>query len=342
MPQISVIIPVYKVEDSLRQCVDSVLQQTFTDCEIILVDDGSPDNCGAICDEYKDKYDNITVIHQQNGGLSAARNAGLKKMRGEYVMFLDSDDHLAEDCLQTLSGHDADMVIGSTVNVYNGVRQLHQPRRDSAWIYPEDYAEKLPDLIEGRWLNYVHAKLYRSSVITQNHLCFEDDMLTSAEDTVFNFTFLKHCKSIFVIPKPLHFYIQNTSGLGKKFYPDRYERFCRLNDFVVQVCRELGIYSGKMAHVLRLRRAYSAIFSMEGILIQRELSRSEKAALLDRIASDPLLAEAVDNVSFRRKDDLRYLIKRGGNRFILREYRRSYLKKAHSKITSPFKRKPLR
>lgn len=88
----SVIIPIYKVEQYLRQCVDSVLVQTYTDLEIILVDDGSPDGCPAICDEYANQDSRIKVIHKPNGGLSDARNAGLEVAKGEYVMFLDSDD----------------------------------------------------------------------------------------------------------------------------------------------------------------------------------------------------------------------------------------------------------
>ena len=88
----SIIIPIYKVEQYLRQCIDSVLAQTYTNFEIILVDDGSPDGCPAICDEYANKDSRIKVIHKPNGGLSDARNAGLEVAKGEYVMFLDSDD----------------------------------------------------------------------------------------------------------------------------------------------------------------------------------------------------------------------------------------------------------
>ena len=92
MCRVSVIVPVYKVEPYLRECVESVMAQTLTDIEIILVDDGSPDNCGAICDEYAAKDTRITVIHKENGGLSDARNVGLDIATGEYIGFVDSDD----------------------------------------------------------------------------------------------------------------------------------------------------------------------------------------------------------------------------------------------------------
>jgi len=90
-PKISIIVPVYKVEPYLRKCIDSILAQTFTDFELILVDDGSPDGCGKICDEYAKKDNRILVIHKSNGGLSSARNAGLEIAKGEYIGFVDSD-----------------------------------------------------------------------------------------------------------------------------------------------------------------------------------------------------------------------------------------------------------
>ena len=106
MPQISVIVPIYKVEQYLERCVDSILNQTFTDFELVLVDDGSPDNCGAICDEYAKKNERIVVIHKENGGLSDARNAGiewaLNNSGSEWITFIDSDDWVHIDYLEYL------------------------------------------------------------------------------------------------------------------------------------------------------------------------------------------------------------------------------------------------
>lgn len=99
---ISVIIPVYNVEAYLRECVESVLKQTYQNFEIILVDDGSTDSSGVICDEYVDKDERVSVIHQSNGGLSVARNTGLSESNGDYIYFLDSDDYIAENALEHL------------------------------------------------------------------------------------------------------------------------------------------------------------------------------------------------------------------------------------------------
>lgn len=101
-PRISIIVPIYKVEAYLNQCVDSILSQSYREFELILVDDGSPDDCGAICEEYALHDDRIIVIHRKNGGLSAARNTGMEIARGEYLFFVDSDDLIAPDILERM------------------------------------------------------------------------------------------------------------------------------------------------------------------------------------------------------------------------------------------------
>ena len=119
---ISVIIPVYNVEKFLAECVDSVLAQTYTDWEAILVDDGATDASGAMCDAYAAKDPRIRVIHRENGGLSAARNTGLKAARGEYVYFLDSDDYIEPDTLalllETAEREQADVVFFAEHNAH--------------------------------------------------------------------------------------------------------------------------------------------------------------------------------------------------------------------------------
>ena len=117
MAKISVIVPIYKVEKYIHKCVDSILSQTFTDYELFLVDDGSPDNCGKICDEYAQKDNRIIVIHKENGGLSDARNVAIDRAKGDYLTFIDSDDYVVENHLETLYNAlvetDSDMAIAN-------------------------------------------------------------------------------------------------------------------------------------------------------------------------------------------------------------------------------------
>lgn len=130
---ISVIVPVYKVEKELPRCVDSILRQTYPHLQIILVDDGSPDGCGAICDAYAAAHENVQVIHKENGGLSDARNAGIEHADGDYLMFIDSDDYIepdmAEKLYRALQSADADMSI---------CNYLHDCAPNEAQSYPND------------------------------------------------------------------------------------------------------------------------------------------------------------------------------------------------------------
>ena len=97
---VSIIVPIYNVEQYISKCIESILAQTYRDFELILVDDGSPDNCGKICDEYAKQDSRVHVIHQENSGLSAARNAGIDDAKGEYIMFVDSDDFITDNMLE--------------------------------------------------------------------------------------------------------------------------------------------------------------------------------------------------------------------------------------------------
>ena len=122
---ISIIIPVYKVEKYLEKCIESVLKQTYTNLQIILVDDGSPDNCGKICDEYAKKDSRIEVIHKANGGLSDARNVGISKAKGRYIGFVDSDDYIKEDMYEILL---------NLIKKYELENQIEKAKQRKVWL----------------------------------------------------------------------------------------------------------------------------------------------------------------------------------------------------------------
>lgn len=146
-PLISIIVPVYKVEKYIHRCIESVLHQTYTNWELILVDDGSPDSCGRICDEYAMYHDKIAVIHKINQGVGAARNTGLHRAEGEWIYFLDSDDFIKEDALKKMISYSQeglyDMVIagfyylqpdGSLIHgsaYWEDSKDTHRLQRDS-------------------------------------------------------------------------------------------------------------------------------------------------------------------------------------------------------------------
>lgn len=167
---VSVIVPIYKVEEYLPRCVDSILCQSYTDLEIILVDDGSPDGCGAICDAYAKKDPRIRVIHKPNGGLSDARNAGLDIATGEFVYFLDSDDWISPDAISSLYRHmddSVDIVAGSSVSVREEDGQLVEIATsipsDTLWHFDRVAAMK-DSLLRSRaaWNRLFRRKLFQT------------------------------------------------------------------------------------------------------------------------------------------------------------------------------------
>lgn len=172
MKKISVIIPVYGAESYLHTCVDSVLEQTFKDFEIILVDDGSPDNSGAICDEYSVQYPNITTVHQENAGINKARYSGVRKATAEWITFVDNDDTLPADALERLYAQTADteLVIGSfrKLEVAENL-SLEEYRKgviDSSLIPPQPWG-----------------KLYRRELFSENTFDFPRE-IDGAEDMI--------------------------------------------------------------------------------------------------------------------------------------------------------------
>ena len=170
MAKISVIVPVYKVESYLRQCVDSILGQTFTDFELILVDDGSPDKCGEMCDEYARKDSRIQVIHQENGGLSAARNTGIQlaldRSDSQYISFVDSDDIVASNYFECLLSGMNDSVDVSCVRPFISADLSNDvfPDGEAEWRYV-DVEEYWCDF--GRFPMSAWGKLYRKSLLAK-------------------------------------------------------------------------------------------------------------------------------------------------------------------------------
>ena len=169
MPKISVIVPVYKVEAYLQECVDSILAQTFEDFELILVDDGSPDNCGAICDAYAGKDSRVKVIHQENQGLSGARNTGIEASKGEFLTFVDSDDMVSPQYLEVLINlfcDNTDVAVCGFKSFLDGTEYpIGRSAREMVRVYSPK--ESLIELYNGNTLIPVNAcaKLIRRSLL---------------------------------------------------------------------------------------------------------------------------------------------------------------------------------
>lgn len=218
MFSVSVIIPVYNVEKYLRQCVDSILSQNLSNIEILLIDDGSPDNSGAICDEYAKKYNNIKVVHKVNGGLSSARNAGIVEATGDYLMFLDSDDWWNEE-VRVQEMFDIVELNPKTEMFLFGM--LHHTQEEGFTRRKEQ--EYLSNVRTDVVKNYYHdlinngnlevsagTKIIRRDFLQKHELYFKEGLL--GEDSEWMIRVLRSVTSVKVIDKPLYIYRMDNTG----------------------------------------------------------------------------------------------------------------------------------
>ena len=193
----SVIVPIYKVEAVLPRCIESILNQTVSDFELILADDGSPDRSGRICDEYAEKDKRIRVIHQQNGGVSKARNAGLDIAKGRFIVFIDSDDYVDPDYLEQHSKNVADLVIsGFRCEGYHITNDSFKPPK--AEYYADLSKEQYVELFERCQFNLSCLKLFSASIIDKYRIRFNES-ISRSEDLLFTVQYAQHCKTIRII-----------------------------------------------------------------------------------------------------------------------------------------------
>jgi glycosyltransferase involved in cell wall biosynthesis len=211
--KISILVPVYKVEAYLPRCIESVLSQDFTDYELILVDDGSPDKSGKICEEYASRYPEvIKVIHKKNGGLPSARLAGFQQASGKYIMFLDSDDYLLTDALSLLyhkieEGYD--MVRGGFKMVSKQKEIVFPPKKATSFEGNTKYRK---DLIFGNIDGFLWGALYKKEVFTEN--VFKPIIgLSIGEDWCTNFIVADKIQKIFFIKDIIYAYWMNDSSI---------------------------------------------------------------------------------------------------------------------------------
>ena len=248
-PLISIIVPVYNTSLYLEECVNSLVCQSLPDIEIILVDDGSTDNSGELCDEYARRDARITVIHQKNGGLAQARNSGMAVIRGKYTMFVDSDDWvdttMCESLLDAMLKNDAQVAMCSYVREYADNSLVRE-------VFPEDvvfcgkevqrrlcgplgeelrYPEKMD------CLNMMCGKLYVSALLKGTDVT-DISVIGPAEDLLYNFTIFSNVRNMVYVNRPYYHYRKIDASITATYKPDLEEQLGRLYDRMAQYLRD--------------------------------------------------------------------------------------------------------
>jgi glycosyltransferase involved in cell wall biosynthesis len=234
VPAVSIIVPIYNISQYLQECLDSLLDQTFSDIEIILVDDGSTDDCPQICDAYEKKDSRVKVIHKPNAGLVSARKAGLRAAKGRYIGYVDGDDWIEPDMYarmyQTLTEQKVDIVMcgryEDTMDVHRAVYQgLPEGRYDKSALQKEVYPRMIVNgaffewgLFPGQW-----DKLFRRECL-ESFQMEVDDGISMGEDAACVYPCLLHAESIYVMRDCLYHYRQSTTSMVKKIGDAKTER----------------------------------------------------------------------------------------------------------------------
>ncbi len=236
-PTISIIVPVFNVENQLDRCVESLINQTFTDIEIILVDDGSTDNSPKICDSFCKRDSRVHVIHKTNEGLGLARNSGLDIAQGRFVAFIDSDDYVKENMFEGLYNKaietNADAVISGGFITVKADGNIIFDRDTTDEVLFDGNARQLALEMMGAMPNYhkdsvyemsVCKGIYNNQIIEAHNIRFQSERKYISEDLIFHFDFCQHAQKVLIVPTLYYYYCENMSSLTKQYQRDRFNR----------------------------------------------------------------------------------------------------------------------
>lgn len=208
--KVSIIVPVYKAEKSILRCTQSILNQSYKDIELIIVDDGSPDKSGEICDRYKRKK-NVVVIHEKNLGVSHARNVGLQRATGDYIMFCDSDDYFENNLIKKVIN--ATLKYDSDITIFGYFSETKNNKFNSSVVMPSEYVTKSEIIrhftLDNEFGGYPFNKLYKRKILRDASF---PENIGILEDTYFLCSALKYAKKIYYLGLPLYYYCYNPNS----------------------------------------------------------------------------------------------------------------------------------
>jgi len=308
--KLSIIVPVYNVEKYLEHCLTSIVQQTYRDLEIIIVNDGSTDASPIICDAFAAKDQRIKVIHQFNGGVSVARNSGIEAATGDYLTFVDSDDWLEAEMYESMIAPikrkpDIDMVM-CDVTLITGKEaiKITEPITSGYYSKPQIISELYPVLLVREDFGKIPIVsacncLMRRTVLINNNIRFEPS-LSCSEDYLFMAGIMIHTTSFYYL-KGKHFYnyLQREESRSKKFQPDWWPNLLDLNARLKDLLSDSKEFD--FERQLKLQLIHSVLFVTGSIFKNKLISASEKVTLIKKIFKEPELATAFTNLNFDKQ-----------------------------------------
>lgn len=316
---ISVVVPIYKVEKYLDHCISSIVNQTYRNLEILLIDDGSPDNCPRICDEWSQKDGRIKVIHKENQGLGMARNTGIENATGEYICFFDSDDSIAADTIQkayhAVSRENSDVVIFGfhTTDEAGAVISSFVPKMDKhRYTGLAVQEEFLPELIapnpkgDGTRRLYMSAcmMLFSHEMIRKNNWRFISEREIISEDVYSLLCLFQYVDSVCILPEALYYYRTNVNSVSRVFRLDRYQKVRHFYLECKRLCEAIGYNEDVMHRIMDPYVAFT-ISAMKSIA-HASLAEGERRKALSEVICDEVLQSVLrkikgDTMPWQRK-----------------------------------------
>lgn len=313
----SIIVPIYKTEKYLHLCIESILEQSYRDFELILVEDGSPDHSPQICDFYSMKYHNIKVIHQKNQGLLLARRNGIAIARGEYVMHVDSDDFLLPGALQkihdVISANECDLLFFDYIKGEEsaGEEIRIRVRKEKGITVFKGLEEKqilYEQLLVGGYLGSLWIKVAKRSIIDSNVDYSIWNMVSNGEDYLQSFPLLDQAKMIVYLPDALYYYRRNNDSMSKHYSVKDFESFKKLYLRKIEYAKKWNLF-----HKYAKKLAYW--YWDANMVILRDVrlyNNNQFVHYLKGICNDPIICSVAMNLPEKKLSiyyqTMRYLI----------------------------------
>lgn len=273
---VSVVVPIYNVELYIKQCIESILAQTYKEIEIILIDDGSTDDSGHICDDYEKKFFQIKVIHKQNGGLGEARNTGIENASGKYIIFIDGDDFIANDhisnMIKGMKEYNVDACYGGYcqqihkeyISIINPMQNRLLDKEGIIKEFIPRMCGKLDYHINDEVPMSVCMSIYKMDIINSNRLRFNSEKRLISEDFAFNLDYLECSRKIYISDSCGYYYRYNNNSLTKRYLADRLEKQKYFSKYVSTRVKKLGAYNESE------QRIYSTFLSWVRNIVKSE------------------------------------------------------------------------
>lgn len=306
MDKVSIIVPVYNVENDLAYCIDSILSQTYENIELLLIDDGSSDSSPEICDEYAKKDKRVRVYHRKNGGVSSARNYGLDNAEGEYVLFVDSDDRIAPDTVKDninlAIANNLDMVIFSFYYHITAQDCINPNIIDKSFCgnHEDFFNECFNLLIDKELINAPWNKFIRREIIEKNGIRFNENF-SICEDMAFSVETLSACERIMLNNKIYYdYYIKQSGSLVFKFHENYFEALSNFYRLAMEYCNK---YKDNEEQKKKLDTLYASLTIMfiKMICCRHEDNAKTKISHIMSICSDKKFRVALNNADLNRK-----------------------------------------